>query len=485
MLVPQCPLCHGTERYYSFLLGDERFDQCRGCGLLSHQAEKGPAEGASVDHPPPGGPADSGLVAKVLSFLEQYAGAGGRRLGLAGEGSSHFGEEASRRGFATEVLDEHSSHSSPYDLVVVDRILENTMEPAAFMEALRERVRPGGVVCLLSRQLLKVGGPMAAGRILGQRQRYSFSDLNLQTLMWKAGFTDVVLRHLMDPVDRLREEGWFRDHAAVCGRWSGLRTVPRLSVVLPVYNEAKTVRRVLEALDSKKIPGMEIEVVVVESHSTDGSREIVAEYERRPGFQVVYQDQPRGKGFAVREGLGRVTGEIVLIQDADLEYDFLDYEMLLSPILSGRTAFVLGSRHAGDWKIRRFGRHFLADAMNLGHWGLVWLINRLYGQAMTDPFTMYKVFRKDCLYGMDFECDRFDFDLELVCKLLQKGYTPLEIPVNYQARSFAEGKKVRIVRDPVTWLKAILKYRFASSSVDTPAQVRPALAPQDREGTPR
>ena len=443
--------------------------------MLSHQAGKGPAEAGSVDYPVPWSAADSGLVSGVFSFLEPYAGAGGRRLGVAAEASSHFIEEARRRGFETEVFDVDGARSTPYD-----RILENTMEPAAFMESLRDRVRSGGTVCLFTRQLLKAGGPTADGRLLDRRQRYSFSDLNLQTLMWKAGFTELFLHHLMDPEDRFRKEGWLRDHAVIFGRRSGPRTVPRLSVVLPVYNEAKTIRRVLEALDSKKIPGMEIEVVVVESRSTDGSREIVGEYERRPGFQVVYQDRPRGKGFAVREGLLRATGEIALIQDADLEYDFLDYEVLLSPILSGRAAFVLGSRHSGDWKIRRFGRYFLADAMNLAHWGLVWLINRLYGQSMTDPFTMYKVFRRDCLYGIDFECDRFDFDVELVCKLLRKGYTPLEIPVNYQARSFAEGKKVRIFRDPLTWIKAILKYRFCRFTFDTPAP-----ASENREGVPR
>ncbi len=152
---------------------------------------------------------------------------------------------------------------------------------------------------------------------------------------------------------------------------------------------------------------------------------------------------------------------MVLIQDADLEYDFLDYEMLVSPILSGRAAFVLGTRHAGQWKIRRFDSYFMADAMNLAHWALVFAMNSLYGQSMTDPFTMFKVFRRDCISGLEFECNRFDFDVELVCKLLRKGYAPLEIPVNYQARSFKDGKKVAIFRDPPTWIRAMVKYRFS------------------------
>jgi len=96
----------------------------------------------------------------------------------------------------------------------------------------------------------------------------------------------------------------------------------------------------------------------------------------------------------------------------------------------------------------------------VGHWILVYIMNHLYHQNMTDPFTMFKVFRRDCLFGLTFECNRFDFDVELVCKLLRKGYTPKEIPVNYRSRSFSEGKKVNMLRDPLTWIKAILKYRF-------------------------
>jgi glycosyltransferase involved in cell wall biosynthesis len=253
------------------------------------------------------------------------------------------------------------------------------------------------------------------------------------------------------------------------------RATPRLSVVTPVFNEAATVGQVLEALAAKQVPGLELEIVVVESNSTDGSREIVKRYQDHPRFKVVLEDRPRGKGFAVRTGLAHITGDVVLIQDADLEYDFLDYAMLLRPVVDGRASFVLGSRHSGHWKIRQFAQHWLADMMNLAHWALVFLMNTLYRQSMTDPFTMFKVFRADCLAGLDFECDRFDFDIEIVCKLLRKGYRPLEIPVNYQARSFEEGKKVRIFRDPITWLRAMWRYR-SRPVVRFPAPPRPGTA---------
>jgi glycosyltransferase involved in cell wall biosynthesis len=235
-----------------------------------------------------------------------------------------------------------------------------------------------------------------------------------------------------------------------------------LSVIVPVFNEHTTVGEVLDGLAAHHVEGVELEVVVVESCSTDGSREIVQSYASNPRFKLVFEERPRGKGFAVRNGLSHATGDVFLIQDADLEYDLLDYQVLIEPIVSGRAAFVLGTRHAGDWKIRKFARNRLANALNVAHWAFVFAINQVYDQSMTDPFTMFKVFRADCLYGLDFECNRFDFDWEIVCKLLRKGYVPLEIPVNYQSRSFDEGKKVQMFRDPPTWMRALMKYRNVS-----------------------
>ena len=166
------------------------------------------------------------------------------------------------------------------------------------------------------------------------------------------------------------------------------------------------------------------------------------------------------------------TGDYVLIQDADLEYDLEDYETLLEPLLSGRAAFVLGSRHGGRniWKMRNFtGQRCLSLFLNFGHWLFTTLVNVLFLQRLRDPFTMYKVFRRDCLYGLTFQCNRFDFDYELLIKLLRKGYKPLEIPVNYRSRSFKEGKKVSIWRDPITWLRALVRLRF--TKVDPLAEI--------------
>src|SRR3954464_9942691 len=130
-----------------------------------------------------------------------------------------------------------------------------------------------------------------------------------------------------------------------------------LTVVVPAFNEAATARNALDAIVGKTVPGWSIEVIIVESNSTDGTREIVESYRSRPSVTLLMQDRPRGKGHAVREGFAKATGEVLLIQDADLEYDLNDYESLLQPIADGKTAFTLGSRHGeSGWKIRQFDR---------------------------------------------------------------------------------------------------------------------------------
>ena len=177
---------------------------------------------------------------------------------------------------------------------------------------------------------------------------------------------------------------------------------------------------------------------------------------------MILEETPKGKGHAVRTGLAVAAGEIVIIQDADLEYDLADFEKLLAPIARREHAFVLGSRHTkGAWAIRKFTDQKLhALTLNLAHWTFTLMINASLGVWLNDPFTMYKVFRRDCITGLKFECNRFDFDWELLIKLVRKGYRPVEIPVSYTSRSFKQGKKVSMVRDPLTWMLALVKYRF-------------------------
>ena len=235
-----------------------------------------------------------------------------------------------------------------------------------------------------------------------------------------------------------------------------------LTVIVPVFNERATVQVALNTLLAKEIPDVEIAVVIVESNSTDGSREIVLGYRDHPRVKLILEDRPRGKGHAVRAGIAQATGAILMIQDADLEYDLSDYEPLLQPILSGRQAFVLGSRHGrGGWAIRKFtDQPAQALLLNLAHWTFTVLINASLGIWLKDPFTMYKVFRRECLTGLTFTCNRFDFDWELLIKLIRKGYRPIEIPITYRSRSFKAGKKIRMFYDPLTWLRAWALARF-------------------------
>lgn len=236
----------------------------------------------------------------------------------------------------------------------------------------------------------------------------------------------------------------------------------KLSVLMAVYNEANSVRTAINTVLNKKIANIEIELIIIESNSTDGTRDIVCKYNNYENVKIVLQEKACGKGNAIRAGLQHITGDYVLIQDADSEYDIEDYDALIEPLASGKTAFVLGARHGGKtWKMRQFQDQRLAGHfLNFGHWFFTTLVNIIYRLRLKDPFTMYKVFRSDCLRGIHFECNRFDFDYELLIKLVRNGYKPIEIPVNYRSRSFKQGKKVRIFRDPLTWFMAIIKFRF-------------------------
>jgi len=237
----------------------------------------------------------------------------------------------------------------------------------------------------------------------------------------------------------------------------------KLSIILPVYNEKDSFPIIMDRLLKKQLHNLDKEIIIIESNSKDGTRKVVENYRGISNVKIIYEDKPQGKGHAVRNGFLYATGDIILIQDADLEYDIDDYDILLDPIIKEEQKFVLGSRHLGAncWKIRQFEKNrIIGFVMNLGHQLFTAFFNVLYWQRLKDPTTMYKVFKKDCIDGIDFECNRFDLDWEIVAKLVRKGYIPLEIPINYKSRSFSEGKKIKFFRDPITWIIAIIKYRF-------------------------
>ena len=241
-------------------------------------------------------------------------------------------------------------------------------------------------------------------------------------------------------------------------------TSPRtalVSVIVPVYNEATTVAVVLDELVDLTYERADFEIVIVESNSSDGSRAIVEKYADHPRVSLVLQDEAQGKGNAVRAGFAVATGDIILIQDGDLEYRIAEYPLLLGPILNGETEFVLGCRHVRGQPMRDIPEQPVKGfLLNAAHWAFTALFDVTYGVRVRDPFTMFKVFRAECIEGMQFESNRFDFDWELIGKLVRRGYKPLEVPITYKARSFEQGKKVRLFRDPPTWIRACFRYRL-------------------------
>ena len=321
-----------------------------------------------------------------------------------------------------------------------------------------------------------------------------FDRQTLQTALFKSGFSDVIIQpgwkilnleyikmhfdrfpvpfatpflnfisRLLPRTVKFKHRRMAASGIMAFSRKAALRAQPSLSVIVPAYNEAKTFGSLMEILLHKELPELQMEIIVVESNSTDGTRELALKYKDHPRVKLILEDHPCGKGHAVRAGLKAASGDYVLIQDADLEYDLEDYDALLEQLLASRSAFVLGSRHGGRkmMKMRQFtGQRGLSIFFNAGHWFFTTLINVLFFQRLRDPFTMFKVFRRDCLYALEFECNRFDFDFELLILLIRKGYAPVELPVNYRSRSFHEGKKVRMFRDPLTWLRVLARLRF-------------------------
>ena len=224
-----------------------------------------------------------------------------------------------------------------------------------------------------------------------------------------------------------------------------------LSVVMPVYNEARTIAAVIERVLKAPVHVAK-EIIVVDDASTDGTRKLL---ENMPSGEIrlVLHDVNRGKGAAIRTGLAHATGEIVLIQDADLEYDPRDYPLLLEPILEGHADVVFGNRfHGGPHRVLYFW-HYAANRL------LTLLTNVLTGLNVTDMEVGYKVFRRDVLRQLTLTSDRFGFEPEVTVKVAKLGCRVYEVPIRYYGRTYQEGKKITW-RDGVAALFHLLRYRF-------------------------
>jgi len=507
-----CPVCGETRQEYLFVIFKLSIVRCPGCGLVmasaAHSSHDLVFDYESASEAQPSLiPWTNSITEKdaALHYVELLKARGlekASRILLIAEPNHAFQPEAENAGWQVSHYDCSSykktkANDNKFDAAILIYQLEKSDDPGKLLNKVYSALKPRGLLIATTPSL-----DSSSARFFGSswtewrpENRFYFDNKTLQLLLWRSHFNQLELRkdrrkytlaHIFDRArsyprswvtrtirllyhlvpSMLRNAHLLLPSSGVIaiGTKAETHATQVCSMVVPAFNESKTFPVLMDSLLSKQLPfDVRKEIIIVESNSKDGTREQVLKYQDHPQVKVILQDQPRGKGNAVRAGFEQASGDILLIQDADLEYDLNDLDVLLEPIINYQAAFVLGSRHGGQWKMRQFANEQgLSTLFNLGHQLFTGLLNLLYGQRLKDPFTMYKVFRRDCLYGLRLEANRFDFDFELVIKLVRKGYRPLEIPINYSSRSFKEGKKVKVFRDPMTWIWALAKYRFAN-----------------------
>ncbi len=224
----------------------------------------------------------------------------------------------------------------------------------------------------------------------------------------------------------------------------------KLSVIIPVYNEVKNITEIIKRVQATRLA---TEIIIVDDGSRDGTSEILQKMDGKRKVRVLHQPKNQGKGAAVVTGLKAAKGEIILIQDADLEYDPRDYPALLKPIQEGVAEVVYGSRFLGAAHRVTMFWHQLANQL------LTLMTNILYDSILTDMETGYKVFRRHVIEGITIRAKRFNFEPEFTAKILKRKYRIYEVPITFNPRDYAEGKKIRL-QDAFEAVWALLKYRF-------------------------
>jgi glycosyltransferase involved in cell wall biosynthesis len=225
----------------------------------------------------------------------------------------------------------------------------------------------------------------------------------------------------------------------------------KLSVIMPCYNEKKTIEEIIrQVLDV----GLAHEIVIIDDGSTDGTRDILPTLESDI-VRVILHEQNKGKGAAVSTGFKNATGDVFIIQDADLEYDPRDYHVLLKPIQEGRAKVVYGSRFLGGPRKTMFFWNMVANKF------LTLVTNILYNTILSDMETCYKVFRADVVQDITIRSRRFDFEPEITAKVLKKHIRIYEVPISYNGREWDEGKKIRWYDGPIA-LWTLIRYRFSN-----------------------
>lgn len=243
----------------------------------------------------------------------------------------------------------------------------------------------------------------------------------------------------------------------MCGRQypQTMSNTKKISLLIPVYNEVESLETLLERVESVDFCGLEKELVIVDDGSEDGTRDILRRLEdQHPQYRIIYHAQNMGKGAALRTAIDVASGDIMAIQDADLEYDPQDYPPLIKMIVDNQADVVYGSRLSeGKTKEAFAGLHYLGNKF------LTLVTNLLYSTRITDMETCYKAFRSEILKGIKIRSNRFDFEPEITAKVLKKKCRLAEAPISYNGRAFHEGKKITWV-DGLWALKALVKFRF-------------------------
>jgi glycosyltransferase involved in cell wall biosynthesis len=224
----------------------------------------------------------------------------------------------------------------------------------------------------------------------------------------------------------------------------------KLSVIIPVYNEVESIQVILERVQAQKLAH---EIIVVDDGSKDGTRDILQKMDGKKSVRVILHEKNKGKGAAVRTGMAAALGDVLLIQDADLEYDPRDYPTLLKPLNEGIADVVYGSRFlGGSHRVAMFW-HMVANRM------LTFMTNILYNTILTDMETGYKVFRRETLDGMVLHANSFDFEPEFTAKILKRHFRIFEVPITFNPRDYTEGKKIKL-HDAFAAVWTLIKYRF-------------------------
>jgi glycosyltransferase involved in cell wall biosynthesis len=229
----------------------------------------------------------------------------------------------------------------------------------------------------------------------------------------------------------------------------GVLTDPLLSVVMPCYNERNTIEEIVRRVMAVKI---RIELIIVDDGSTDGTRDLLTKLKEQYGFNLIFQPKNGGKGAALRRGFQEVKGDLVVIQDADLEYSPEEFPDLIELICQGRADVVFGSRFIGRHRVFLF-THYAGNRL------LTFITNVLYNTMLTDMETCYKVMRTEVLRSMKLEANGFGIEPELTAKIFKRGYRVYEVPITYDGRGYEDGKKITW-RDGFVALWVLLKYRF-------------------------